>query len=243
MGPGYAMLALQQLGAMIYPEPVPDRVLLAQLLSGPAFEKARYAWPEPWATRAGWPDETYGDQLVRIVLRPEAWLARYRSSTLDVVDMSNQPVPIADALAHPERLAGVFFVKDRATGGPRCGGSFQGGGDGYREFIIGNEAMVEEWSLGTAEIRARVESDIELLQTFFERVRPCPPSYDANSWNIDVVCGWSGTPSGSELGAYQAALAIPSPGYIPSAVALVTLIETLQDSLFEPDPFVVTPSQ
>jgi hypothetical protein len=195
----------------------------------------------------GWPGETYGDQLVRVLLRQEAWLARYRDGQLDVVDMDNAPVAAADVLAHPERLAGVFFVRDAAAGGPTCYGSFRSGDHGYREFIIGNEAMIEEWSLGTAEIRDRLASDLALVQTFFDRVRPCPEREDVASWNVEVVCSWSyGTsamPQVSELSAYQAALAMPSPGYLPAAQPLATLIEALQASLFEPDPFVVKPAQ
>jgi hypothetical protein len=245
LGPGYAMEVLAELAARgETSDPVDaDSRALAGLLSGAAFSKARYAWSEPWATRMGWPGETYGDQLVRLVLRPDAWLARYREGTVDVVDMNNAPVPAADVLAHPERLAGVYFVRAGAAGGPHCGGTFRSGDDGYREFIIGNETMIEEWSLGTPEIRARIESDIELVQELFERIRPCPPSQDAHEWNLRVVCSWAyarGEPL-RELDAYEAALAMPSPGYVPAPSALVALIETLEASLFEPDPFVVEP--
>jgi hypothetical protein len=248
LGPGYAMLALSALASQPSSSDPAQAVsvTVASWLSGSRFTNARYAWSEPWATRVGWPGETYGDQLLRIVLREEAWLARYRDGTIDVVDMNNALVPAADVLAHPERLAGIFFVRSAQAGGPECYGSFRGGDNGYREFIIGNEAMVEEWSLGTAEIRARLESDIALVQQFFERIRPCPVREDTSSWNVEVVCGWSeiaSSPPVSELEAYKAALAIPSPGYLPQAPPLATLIEALQASLFEPDPFIVTPGQ
>jgi len=243
LGPGYAMEALAMLGSCTTGDPADaDRIALAALLSGPAFSKARYAWTEPWATRVGWPGESYGDKLVRMVLRQDAWLARYDSRRLDVIDMSNAPVALADALAHPERLAGVYFVRDGGAGGPECYGSFRGeGGNGYREFIIGNEAMIEEWSLGTPEIRSRIESDIALVQTFFERIRPCPPRADS-FWNSNVVCNWANPPDATEVSAYEGSLAIPGPGYLPAAEPLVSLIEALQASLFEPDPLVVTPA-
>jgi hypothetical protein len=245
LGPGYAMEVLAELAARgETSDPLEaDSRALARLLSGPAFSKARYAWSEPWATRVGWPGESYGDKLVRLVLRPDAWLARYSSGNVDVVDMNNAPVAATEVLAHPERLAGVYFVRDGGAGGPRCGGSFRGGDDGYREFIIGNESMIEEWSLGTPEIRARIESDIALVKEFFDRVRPCPPNQEAHDWNLSVVCSWSygAEPVPTELGAYQGALAMPSPGYFPQPSALVVLIEALQKSLFEPDPFVVEP--
>lgn len=242
MGPGFAMEALAQVGKQAGgPNVTPEAVELAQLLSGPSFSKARYAWSEPWATRAGWPGESYGDQLVRILLREDAYLARFRNGTVDVVDMDNQPVDPQLALAQPERIAGVYFVRDATVGGPDCRGSFFGGGSGYREFIIGNAAMIEEWSIGTPEIRARLEQDIALLQAFYDRVLPCPSYVDASSWNINVGCRWeSGGPlNDDEVSFYEAALAIPNENYLPSPAPLLSLLDLLKSSLFEPDPLVV----
>ncbi|HEX2873872.1 MAG TPA: hypothetical protein VHP33_21600 [Polyangiaceae bacterium] len=245
LGPGYAMEVLAKLAVGTPPtDPVwAAEWELAKLLTGPQFEKARYAWSEAWATRVGWPGEDYGDQLLRMVLREDAWLAVYSWGQLKVVDMNNQDVLVTDAAAHPERLAGVFFVVTGSDGGPSCGGSFRSGGEGYREFIIGNESMIEEWSLGTSEIRARIEADAELVRGFFERVRPCPPSRDAHLWNHDVCCSWDSDPYHGELGAYEAALAIPSANYLPQAAPLAALLKALDDSLFEPDPFVVKPAR
>ncbi|HXK17414.1 MAG TPA: hypothetical protein VNG33_06420, partial [Polyangiaceae bacterium] len=60
LGPGYAMQVLTTLAGCTACIPSQaDAVALAALLSGPAFAKARYAWTEPWATRVGWPGETY----------------------------------------------------------------------------------------------------------------------------------------------------------------------------------------
>lgn len=247
LGPGYAMELLQKVAqsptGVEYPEYSDDTIALAQVFSGPDFAKARYAWPEPWATRAGWPGEDYGDQLVRILLREDAWIARFEDGLFSVFDMNNHPILAADALAQPERLAGVYFVRDGRTGGPRCGGSFSGGDDGYRELIIGNEAMIEEWSLGTPEIRARLEADAALVEEFFQRIRPCPASIDAHTWNLNVVCSWSDgpDPQPDEFRAYHDALAIPSANYLPQPAVLVQLVELLKNSLSEPDPFVVRP--
>lgn len=246
LGPGYAMSVLAKLAP---PLPPTDPFLaaeaqLATLLSGPQFEKARYAWSEPWATRVGWPGEDYGDQLLRMVLREDAWLAVYVSGRLNVVDMNNQDVPVTEALTYPERLAGVFFINVSRDGGPDCGGSFRTPGDGYREFIIGNESMIEEWSLGTAEIRARIEADAARVRSFFDRIRPCPPSSDARLWNMNVCCSWNGdVPRDRELGTYEAALAIPSANYLPQAAPLAALLQALDASLFEPDPFVIKPAR
>jgi len=244
LGPGYAIDVLTRTaGRQPTSSTEADQIALAKLLIGERFEKARYAWTEPWATRVGWPGETYGDQLVRIMLRPEAWLARLRYGQVDVLDMNNQPVGMAEALAHPERIAGFYFMNDGEAGGPHCSGSFRSGGDGYREFVVSNEAMVEEWSIGTSEIRARLEADLARLEEFLKRIRSCPVQTDAAIWNTNVVCDWPVLPvSFTEISAYEHALAIPSPGYMPSPAAIAGLIDTLQASLFEPDPFVFKPN-
>lgn len=239
LGPGYAFTYLAQLAMT---SPSSEQAQLAQTLGGPLFEKKRYAWIEPWATRLGWPGEDYGDQLLRMVLKPEAWLVVMRGGMLRVLDGNDTEVPLAEALANPRRIGAILYVKDAANGGPRCGGSFIDGGNGYREFILGNLEMIEEWSLGTSAIRERLSANIAQLQRFFELVRNCPVSLSPSQWNIDVVCTWdqSAAPS-DEISAYQRALAIPSANYLPSPATLASLIETLQSDLFDPDPLLVTP--
>jgi hypothetical protein len=133
LGPGYAFTVLQSLAGNAAPE---QGQLASVLLE--RFAKGRYGWHEPWATRMGWPGETYGGNLLRIVLRPEAWLAVIQDGQLTVMDLDNQPVSNADALLHPERLGAILYNKDGFEGGPACGGSFVSGNNGYREFIVGN---------------------------------------------------------------------------------------------------------
>jgi hypothetical protein len=232
LGPGYAWELLQQLAA-----DTSEAGQLAAVLTSEAFSKGRYAWPNPWATRMGWPGETYGGNLLRLVLRQDSWLALFQHGTLSVVDASNASVPLPDALAHPERLAGFFFVKDAAVGGPHCG-SFSGGGNFYREFIICNENMIEEWSLGTETIRQRLLDDIARLETFFARTRACPERRSAEEWNLLLGCFGQGV---GEQGQYEGALAMPSPAYLPAPAQLAALIDTLRADVFEPDPLVVKP--
>jgi len=240
MGRGYAFAFLQQLAQDTTSL---ERAQLASLLSGQLFEKARFAWPEPWPTRMGWPGEDYGGNLVRIVLKPEAWLVVMKGGNLSVRDQENLPVPLADALASPERLGAIFYEKDGTTGGPTCQGSFVSGADGYREYILGNLAMVEEWSLATPLIRDRLSANIEQLRTFFQRIRSCPVTQSAAQWNVSVVCGWQitgavfGEPG--EIDAYERSLAIPSDNYLAVPQRIAAMIDTLQGDLFEPDPLVV----
>jgi hypothetical protein len=239
MGPGYAFNVVQQFAQ---DQTLPERARLASLLGGELFAKARYAWSEPWATRMGWPGEDYGGNLLRIVLKPEAWVVKVMNGNLSVFDLQNQPVSLAQALANPERLGAIFYEKDAFVGGPSCHGSFISGSNGYREFIVGNLAMVEEWSIGTQLIRDRLSANIEQLSAFFERIRACPITTSAQQWNLAVVCQWdtSGAQP-TELSAYQQALAIPSDNYLAVPERIAAMIETLQGDLFELDPLVVTP--
>jgi hypothetical protein len=66
MGRGHAFTLLDTHAAN---GTMPEHQLMAVLSA--SFEKLRYAWPYPWATRMGWPGEDYGSELVRMVLRPE----------------------------------------------------------------------------------------------------------------------------------------------------------------------------
>jgi hypothetical protein len=236
LGPGYAFDVIAGIAE------AGDEAInqLAAYLSGDAFATARYAWPQPWATRMGWPGESYGNNLLRIVLREDAWLVAVANGTLRVFDAQANTVPLQEALATPERIAVIFFEKDHSAGGPICG-SFVGGGNGYREFIVGNEAMIEEWSVATADILQKLESDLQLLEQFLERIRDCPPGDDPVQWNLNVCCSWGFGAGVSEQAAYEQSLAMPSPYYLPAPAEMVALIETLESARFEPDPLIVYP--
>jgi hypothetical protein len=199
------------------------------------FETFRYAWPNPWATRLGFGGEDYGDRLLRIELDESAWIGVLAGSGViyAVYDLEGNDVPLEEAAASPERIAALYFVRDESSGGPVCG-SFAGGGGGYREFIVGNEALVKRWSIGTEEILERLDEDISALTEYFHRVRPCPPAH--LNFNVSVLCDWR---FGISRDVYIAALALPDAPYLPTAGRLTHLIETLEATKFEPDPLVV----
>ncbi len=242
-GPGYAFTYLSQfVSSASDPDQQDQEVQLAAVLTGDLFAKKRYAWSEPWSTRMGWPGEDYGNNLLRIVLKPEAWLVVVDNGQFMVLDLDNMQVAISDALASPERIGAILFVKASAAGGPICNGSFTNGANGYREFILGNLGMVEEWSLGTQQIRDRLQSNISDLTRFFGLMRDCPVVLSAQQWNAQAVCSWNEELDGTnEIFTYEQSLAIPSEYYIPEPAQIAALIETLQGDLFEPDPLIVNP--
>jgi len=234
-GRGYAFTLLDERAAS---GTRPEHQLMA-LLSA-SFEKIRYAWPHPWATRMGWPGEDYGGELVRMVLRPESWIVHFHEDgTFLVFDLDNRPVYFEDALATPERIAAIYFVKTTFSDY----GSFSECSGGYREFILGNEAMIEEWSVGTQQMRDVLVADAERMDAFVQRIRENPIDWYGDRFSAELPCVWQNqapTP-GSEAEAYFHALAIPSPYYRPLPENVAAIAETLRASLFEPDPLVVFP--
>jgi hypothetical protein len=230
---------LQRLGADVN---VDATATVAKSLSA-SLGSARSAWPEPWALRIGSGGEDSGSNLLRIVLKPDAWLAVVEEGSIEVVDMQNQHVELADAAAAPERLGAILHQRDGYEGGPQCNGQSGGTGVGFREFLVSNLGMVQEWSLGTEQINARLLDNIDQLSLFLARTRSCPDQNELQLWNQQVVCAWQIASVGpmSELFAYQHALAIPTPDYFDAPPQLAELIDKLQGDLFEPDPLVVTP--
>ncbi|HWZ93256.1 MAG TPA: hypothetical protein VNW92_30560 [Polyangiaceae bacterium] len=157
---------------------------LAQALAS-TFNKGRYAWPEPWATRMGWPGQDPGGQLVRIVLKPEAWLAFSADGVLSVFDAQQQPVSPETALANQALIGAIYFDSSPSNLGD-CASETSG----YRGFLLGNLAMVKEWSVGTQLIHDRLLANIGQLTQFLNSTRSCPVANDSNTWAQVMLCLW-----------------------------------------------------
>jgi hypothetical protein len=213
----------------------PEATLAGTLLNE-TFAKARFAWTNPWATLLGFPGETYGNQLLEIELRAEAWIAYFDRRGLRVFDRDNELVPMADALATPERIGAIFYQSSADEGARYCG-TFAQGGVGFREFALGNIAMVSRWSLATPEIGERLQSDVVELQAF-EQLLACVG--DTSGWSNDVSCAWEdGFFSGSARQSYDFALSLPSELYRPSKSNIEALIAAIEASLPTGEPLVV----
>ncbi|MDI1429566.1 hypothetical protein [Polyangium sorediatum] len=223
---------------------------LAQMLRTTPFARARYAWTAPWATTYGLGGESYGDQLLRVTLKPEAWIAVLMTSkkALDVRDLAGKPVPIADALAHPERIAAVYFVHDT----PKTGYAASLAGPeervGYREYVLCNESMIESWSLRTPEIRKELLDSAAALRALARHLFLHPPErrFTGTRWNVHVVTETFplAAPVPTLLGAYEASLAFPFGVYEPEADRLNTVatrVEEYEESQKGP-PLMHTPT-
>ena len=211
---------------------------LAALLAAPRFANKRFGWSNPWATVQGFGGESYGNHLLRITLREQAWIGRLMvgydgSLAWAFADTFGSPVAAADVLASPERLAAVYFVDLRGAGAG-CG-SLGSIGSAFREYFVCNEAMLESFELYTSEIRSEVERSISALaglsQTLLEercaRVDLC--------WPDAALSVWGGDGKGElTLGAhYIAALAFPSLDYAPTPANVAQLLKLLRQIPFD----------
>jgi hypothetical protein len=212
---------------------------LAGVLVNSVFAKARFAWTNAWATRMGWPGESYGDQLLKIELREDAWVVSFDGGYLSVHDLNNESIATDVALATPERIGAIYFVRGGlSTGGPMCGTFLGQSSNGYREFVLGNLAMVRRWSLATAGLIETLNTDIQRFEKLRGLVAACPPRPYFETWNAEVVCSWgySVVPAPTS---YINALALPSQYYYPDAATLQNVIDTLRASIPQFDPLEV----
>jgi hypothetical protein len=193
---------------------------LAALLYTAPFAKMRFAWPTMWPTRAGWPNEHYGDELIRITLKPEAWIVHLTTATGTFVvhDMQDAVVPIETVLADPKRIAAIYFVSDNsvtpAPGFPRPH-------SGFREYALCNESMIEWYEVGTARVAKELDQAIALVESLTKLA--------GKTTDTAVARAWDGSPT-EVVGAYHATLALDSPNYELRRDALEELIALLRAS-------------
>jgi hypothetical protein len=209
---------------------------LASVLRAAAFQKARFAWPAAWATFLGWPGEKYGTQLIEVTLKPDAYIAMYRTSTAkwEVRDLSDAVIPEAQALKSPGRIAAVFFVHDGITAPPATATTRPSRGDGreaYREYVLCNESMIESWSIGTEPIAKELRTSADTMEAAAKYFRVnAPPPQRADRWNAHVaLLVWpSIVPASGAKELFEAALAFPNPNYVIDPAALESLAKELR---------------
>jgi hypothetical protein len=188
------------------------------LLDDPLLRWHRYAWPSPFATTMGLGARRYGDSLIRIELDPHALVGRFNpiaAQPFAFVDMRGQAVPLAKALAQPQRIAAIYHVHMSPTS-PIA----------YREYVVCNESMIHAWSLATPQIRARVEAEIELIrQLQTHTLAQLPRAAVLES----AAPTWSDTRAPlAPLGWWHASLAFDNNRYQPSRANLEAIAQTLR---------------
>jgi hypothetical protein len=196
------------------------------LLLHPSLRLRRYAWSRPWPTRRGLADRDYGDQLVRVVLAPDALVARFdpdRPDVFEVQDLDGRAIPVSEILGDPSRLAAILHWRT----GPETPIA-------HREYVLCNESKIAEWSLATPEVRAAIAEDRATIAAF----RPARP------WKAAVghaSASWEG-PDDDADGLFAKSLAFDNDRYLPSPENLRAIDDALARADQVGPPLVVTPS-
>lgn len=214
---------------------------LAALLAQPRFENKRFGWSNAWATVRGFGGESYGNHLLRVTLREQAWLGRLivgvdGSLEWAFADVAGRPVAAVDVLRSPERLAAVYFVDLRGSG---CG-TFGNIGSAFREYFLCNEAMLESYELYTSEVRAEVERSVSALAGLRQALVEGRCATVEYCWPDAALKEWSDAGAQPALAArYLGALAFPSAEYSPTPANIAELLRLLGELPFD-EPLLFT---
>ena len=193
------------------------------LASHPSFAARRYAWTRPFATRVPLSDRSYGDHLVAVTLKPNAVIARFDARDavpFTFANLDGEEVPLGRVLADPSTLAAVLHVSaDPVTGFP------------FREYVLVNESMIAEWSLGTDAIARVLAADARAVRDLAGRDLSDEAASDH----------WS-KPGPRVEDAYAASIAFDTPRHRPTRKNLAALAASLEALPPEKGPFVVVPT-
>lgn len=197
----------------------------ARLLRSQRLSLRRFAWANPWGARLGFRNESYGDRLIRVQLRPDAIVAkldRSRSEPWSFRDLDGQPVTRAEALAHPERIAAVYHVYrgDAAAAAPDA--AAPDAAAPYREYVLCNESRIAHWEHASERLARELRDDIQLLEQVRAALAATARAHGSAGElaNADFVARlperWaSERPPVTLLERYAATLAFANPRYHP----------------------------
>lgn len=184
---------------------------IAKLLrDDPRLSRRRYAWPAPFATVLGVGPRAYGNALIRIDIRGDAWIGRFAPAEPDpftFVDAGGHRIANADVIAAPERIAAIFHVRAEAA-------------VPYREYVVCNPAMIDKWSIATPEIRAELDAERSLVSELGAIDLPHAEASAVTAWSTKVTAV-------TTLARWQATLAFDTARYQPLPAALDHLAKTL----------------
>ncbi|MCX4242274.1 MFS transporter [Paraliomyxa miuraensis] len=201
----------------------PGHEIAALLHERPGLTKRRYAWPSPFGTVLGKGPQRYGSALIRVELRPQAVFAALDPSVdppWRFHDGRGRIVSEAEILAEPGRLGVVYHQQLGAHESIP-----------FREHVLCNEAMVAKWSVGTAEIRERVEAERALMLELAEG-----PFGEAAAAAFTAVERWQAWPQWIDplppptlLSRWHRTLAFDNARYRPTPAHLRAIADALAD--------------
>jgi len=212
----------------------------SRMLMNPPFYQVRYAWPHAWATRLGGDVKPYGSVLVQIKLKPEAIFAVLGSGPREAFyDGENRKLSDAEARKQAGKIGAVLHVQAEPEGSVS-----------FREYVVCNEAMVDEWSIDTDEINGKIKVEAEALGLLARHVQGRPgwqaplSPLERDRWRPRAADAWEGAggPGGIEP-LYDAALAFANERHDPAEATVEALLASMKEATQHGDPLTHRPDR
>jgi hypothetical protein len=218
---------------------VGDPSPLARHLRSPNWSARRFAWPHAWATRRGWASADYGDRLVRVELRDNAWIARFDPDGTsgvrwDVRDVHGEAISEREVRAEPWRVGAVYH----SGRGPALDGTERA----FREYVIVSEVMVARFSVADDATERSLARDRAQLAVLADRLSALNEPVPALSeWPRRLHARWRDDAAADIVALYEASLALGSEHYTPTAAHAREIAAALVIPSEEPLAYTVPP--
>ena len=210
--------------------PIADLVSL--LRTHPGLVKQRFSWATPFATRFGLAGQSYGDELVAITLKGEAWVGRFDAHDRDALvffDLEGRPIPLPVVIASPHRIAAIYHVDASGQAGAA-----------YREYVVCNESMIDHWEVATDEVVRAVADEVALLRAL-ARAKVRAEVVDGSIEPASIEWSALGSPTTLER-AWNGVIAFDTERYRPTKENLDALAASMSAWRANGDPLLVRPS-
>jgi hypothetical protein len=138
---------LPRLGTALREAKDPTSLQLQRALRDSERTLCGLAWSNPWGAAPGNDGKLEPWTLVKIQLRPNAYVGSFDSSRKRpwrFVDLAGREVAAGKVMVRPERLGAVYYVL--------------GGAKPVRGYALSSEEAITAWSLDTEEIRGELAS-------------------------------------------------------------------------------------
>jgi hypothetical protein len=159
---------LPRLGAALRGAKDPTSLQLQRALRDSERTLCGLAWSNPWGAAPGNDGKPGPWTLVKIKLRPDAYVGSFdpsRKRPWRFVDLAGREVAAGKVMARPDRLGAVYYAI--------------GGATPARGYALSSEEAIASWSLDTEEIRGELASAAA-------RVASWPPGAE-EGWSRRVV--------------------------------------------------------
>ena len=211
---------------------------LITLLSRGPLKFRRFAWSNAWATSRGLAGKAYGDKVVKVTLKEQAWIARLDSRIpggWQVASLTGEAVSFEQLSKEPSRLAAIYHVWHGAN--EAAAEQLPSATVPFREFVLCNESMLLKFEADTPDVVARIQRDQRFLEGLAVHLAGHPsavrPAASERLRLVDELL-WSAAVEQVKPGFFGSALAAATEPYQLRVEQLRAIVAALVASLDDP---------